>query len=344
MANGDILLNTSYDNTKGSCDMLYDGSVTLCMPVWEVDKGWVDVCETTYYYTMECSGGGGDYNNDNNNDGDGVAPGEFPDTGGGFTPSTLPEPEEEDIALQIDIDQELQKAFPCIANVIQEAYELCSDLNIDFLKYFESSQDFHVVYSSEPFENDASAKTINDLGCSLPCTTKIFFNENYFGTISNLSIAANTIHENTHAMLFYLWKSGEMGQSLLNPTYQELAVAYSNVLASEDPREDGTQNTLANLQHEYKVNFTDKLASTLLTYADSQNINIDMDYARKMIWGGTFSTLSSYSQEFTADERDEIGAIIAAELNNESLTYILLDGTRKTTSPKGEAVTNNSCD
>lgn len=135
-----------------------------------------------------------------------------------------------------------------------------------------------------------------------------------------------------------------MGQSLLNPTYQELAVAYSNVLASEDPREDGTQNTLANLQHEYKVNFTDKLASTLLTYADSQNINIDMDYARKMIWGGTFSTLSSYSQEFTADERDEIGAIIAAELNNESLTYILLDGTRKTTSPKGEAVTNNSCD
>lgn len=232
--------------------------------------------------------------------------------------------------MKIDIDPELQQDFPCIAKVIQEAYELCSALNIDFLEYFESSEDFHVVYSSEPFDEEegASAKTDTELSCYFPCTTEIIFNENYFNTMSNLSLAVNTIHENTHAMLFYLWKSGEMDQSLLNPTYQKLAVPYSNVLASQDPRIDNTENTLRDLQHEYMVNFTDKLASTLLNYANSQNINIDMDYARKMIWGGTFSTLPSYSQEFTADERREIGAIIAAKLNNESLTYILSDGSR----------------
>jgi len=50
------------------------------------------------------------------------------------------------------------------------------------------------------------------------------------------------------------------------------------------------------------------------------------------------------SQEFNTDERNEIGAIIDAELKNESLTYILLDGSRKTASPKSDAITNDSCD
>ncbi|MCM4161927.1 hypothetical protein DHB64_18780, partial [Antarcticibacterium sp. W02-3] len=262
--------------------------------------------------------------------------------GGGGSPAPMPEPNE--ITVKIEIDQELQQNYPCIGNTIQEVYQLCSELNLEFLEYFESGNDFHVVYSSQPLEGIESAKAVNALGCNLPCTTNIIFNENYFGTMSNLSIAANTIHENTHAMLFYLWKSGEMGYSLLNPTYQELAEAYSNVLASEDSRNDGTSQTLQDLQHEYMVKFTDRLASTLLNFANSQDINIDMDYSRKMIWGGTFSTLASYVEQFTLNERNEIAAIVNSELNNQSYTYNSSNGSQQTTSPKGEVVTNNSCD
>ncbi|MFO7719382.1 MAG: hypothetical protein R6W85_02945, partial [Gillisia sp.] len=309
---------------------------------------------TVYYYTERCSaseihepGGGGGCKSQN---GGPTEPESIPTiptegdpdwdfgAGGGGSSQTA------EVVVKIDIDSDLKQDYPCIAEVITIAYQLCSELNIDFLEYFESSNDFHVIYSSQPMDGLESAKAVNALGCSLPCTTNIVFNENYFGTMSNLSIAANTIHENTHAMLFYLWKSGEMGYSLLNPTYQELAEAYSNVLASGDSRNDGTGQTLMDLQHEYMVKFTDRLASTLLNYANSQNINIDMDYSRKMIWGGTFTTLASYVEKFTLNERYEINAIVNSELNNQSYTYNLSNGSQQTTSPKGEVVTNDSCD
>ena len=177
MANGDILLNTSYDNTKGSCDMLYDGSVTLCMPVWEVDKGWVDVCETTYYYTMECSGGGGDYNNDNNNDGDGVAPGEFPDTGGGFTPPTIPEPEPENPCEQmgnLEEDSGFKERMEDLAQKTDLDYE------IGFLLTIEGDQYNYKEINGQ--SGEASIDLPNNIG-----TINGYMHTHYTGLYSTFS-------------------------------------------------------------------------------------------------------------------------------------------------------------
>ena len=70
--------------------------------------------------------------------------------------------------------------------------------------------------------------------------------------------------------------------------------------------------SLKDLGHEYMVGLIDKLAGTLFNYASSRGIAVDMPYCRKMMWGGTFSELDSYEEEFTPDERDEISAIVNA--------------------------------
>ncbi len=240
--------------------------------------------------------------------------------------------------------------YPCHADVVMQSANVCSDFNIQFLNAFESSQEYYVNYDqNDPITDDGLsgnlAVTRSLLGCTASiCNSNITFNNSYFDTITNLGLASAAIHENAHALLYYLWHSQEITVDSTNPTYAELSTAYCNALASNDPNNDGTGQTLSVLQHQYMVDHISLLGDTLKNYGESVGLTLTNEFCKKLMWSGTLTALPNFTQEYTIEERYDISSMIHAELNNEPYIYQLPNGTTHTVLPKGTSINSaNPC-
>ncbi len=298
MADGDILLNTSYDNTKGSCDMIYDGSDVICTQIIdEKGEGWKLSCITTYYYIIECSGGGGgDYNNDNNNDGDGVAPGEFPDTGGGFTPPTLPEPEEDAAAAieeNID-DSKLESCLKKILDSLQGHKHGVGKIIVEFAENDYSTFNWAVKSGNS---TTATATATTDINYNTSTTTATTtFNASTFSNGTDISWARTFLHEAVHAYVISVSNASsltfEERKELLGPNW---IIAYIN---------DG---------HDYIANtYVNSIADVLQEFGQLKGYTMDRQFYEDIAWGGLQGTNAFDNLSSTAQNR--ILDLIAIEL------------------------------
>lgn len=251
-----------------------------------------------------------------------------------------------DIDDQIVIKPEFEEDYPCHSKIVMDAINVCSDFNIEFLNAFESNQNYYVNYNHDTPSNTnglpstSLANTVADLNCTDPiCNIDITFNNQYFDSMTNIALATATIHENMHAMLYFLWHSQQIDTLSDNPSYAELSQAYCNHLAENSGL---TNYELELLIHQYMVEHVSSLAQTLKNYAQSIGLTLSDEYCVKLMWNGTLTTLPTYNYEYDYDERFEIWAIGNAEKLNELTTYELSNGRTKTITPSGSNISSSN--
>lgn len=238
MAGGEMLEKNASQNNKGSCALIFDHAVTICTPIYISDMGFVDVCNTTYYYNLECTSTGGDpgdnydYSNESGDD-----PGEFPSTGGVYTPPTIPDPEPEEITVKVDRDSSFvanQKINCTYERLIEE--NSIGDILIDF---FGEDALFDVTFNV--VENLNCNGNTNASGCTTPLdgdAYRIDIDLDYINNINTPTIflAQTLVHEAIHANLFAAVKKLNYGISPSDTSFEGLYEEYRK---------------LQNWQHEY---------------------------------------------------------------------------------------------
>lgn len=201
-------------------------------------------------------------------------------------------------------------------------------------------------------------------GCySGQCTFSLTFDNFYLSNATDLSLAATTIHESIHALLSYRFQTGELQiQSVDDPDIADLVIAYTYVQASQDPDNDGTQQTLNNLQHQYMVSLINDMGDGLYAWAIATNTNdgntsynpsdfsqFDSDptdnidglkeYCRSMFWTPTLRETTNFSN-LPFDYRQLVEAIDEAEASGQTFNYNDINNNWYVLQPNGNQAPN----
>ncbi|KAF2516863.1 hypothetical protein E0W68_11650 [Flavobacterium salilacus subsp. salilacus] len=181
----------------------------------------------------------------------------------------------------------------CQANIVTDAYSVCSGLNTIFLDIYEGSDTYNVVYKRSAIlepdvagRTDLLSKTTNSSGQQI-YSFVIYLNNNYVNTATDISIATTVIHENLHAILLYFRTIGltNINSSNLtyNPTYVELIDAYTNKLI-----ELGNAPFLSggNAHHEFMSYLVDNIAESIKAFGLSKGYQKPDSFYYAMAWQG----------------------------------------------------------
>lgn len=228
------------------------------------------------------------------------------------------------------IDPNFSLNFPCQANVVVDAYSVCSDLNTVFLNAFAGSDTHSVTYTNSATlgpnaETDFNPAdmTVNPDG-SYHFRYTIYIRDSYLTTATDLSIARTAIHENLHAILNFLRHTGVIVPSQQNPTFEQLLNTYANYLV---------QNGAAASQHEFMSQFVSDIAATLKAYGVDKGYNLPDSFYNAMAWGSLTHVGQAESTWFITLvpdplQRNQIMNTLVAEQNNQTT-----NGVAPTSSP-----------
>jgi len=198
---------------------------------------------------------------------------------------------------------------PCHRIVVEEASNVCSSITNYFQNYFAPDPYMHMVFMVVPASSmpslDDSAVTKPPLG---ECVTRICFNENNLDIATDLATARVAIHEIVHSLLMIMMDNDDINDLPLSDAASE----YANYLIDNNLNNGSTH-------HEIIATLVSKIAEALFQYAQDNNINIDLDYAKDLAWGGLQNTTAFnwyYSLTSNAEARARILFRIYCEDNN----------------------------
>lgn len=147
-----------------------------------------------------------------------------------------------------------------------------------------------------------------------------------------------------HALLLYLHFTGAITTSSSDPEFVEVAQAYTDVQASNDPINDGTAGVYETLQHQYMTGLVEDMATALSSYGASKGILLSFNYYKKLVWGSLQNT-NTYKTIFNTFQKEEIEAIFDAQQTAENQIYPDNNGNFQTIGPKGTvAATAEPCE
>lgn len=132
----------------------------------------------------------------------------------------------------------------------------------------------------------------------------IEFNETHLNTATDLGMVITLYHELLHAYIYDLYHEGELLTTY--PQYTDLNTALNNYFNDDDNVVLGEIKEQE--MHNIYVNFIDMLADSVLKYAIANNIDIDLNYAKDLVWGSlngydVFEDNLTQSQQNTAQAR-----------------------------------------
>jgi hypothetical protein len=196
--------------------------------------------------------------------------------------------------LHILIDPNFQTNFPCQAEVVQDAYSVCSDLNNIFLNIFEGSSTHNITFRNvSTLPNNALA--IAQFGSQSPnpdgttnYTFYTYFRNGYLATGTDLAIATTTIHENIHSILLFLYQTDTFPNISENPTYEQLMQAY----IAETVSNGNTPEILltGNPQHDFMAQFVGNIAEAIKAYGISKGYSLPDSFYNALAWSGLTDT------------------------------------------------------
>lgn len=307
------------------CSLHFVKAVTICTNggSMEGDENNYDfTCATTYYYSLTCNspgGGGSDGGYNDPNDEPGPELDEIPTGGGGWTPPTLPEPEEVKVVNNLtdpcakDIFQNLRTG-PLVDHPLKPEVQIPEEeiynLSTEILDLFNN----HRTVDYSVGNDNSGNRTYASYG-----TVYTFLDNRYLSTATSLSIARTLIDEGLHA---YLLLENSNPQSSLFRSLEEYAKANG-------------YTDLNDIHHNFMGSYIDAMAYSLYkwdsTYGTGGIRNsfgeIDAAYYRAMAFGG-FYKFDKYGNRIDYDsfkalvpqqaDRDEIVKIIKNEQDGNS--------------------------
>jgi len=227
-----------------------------------------------------------------------------------------------------------QNHYPCHANVISEAYGVCSPLTQIILDIFEANDTTNLTfdYSSTLSGNGGTKPTFVYNPITNTCDVVVNFRESYLTTATDLSIARTVIHESIHAIFVYMYESNmfELPNGAIDPDFRELANAYTLYLTTNN------SNGLNWTQHQYISEMVDDIATSLKMYGEANGYNLSFSFYQKLSWSG--GMLEFYEPRLLPDGNPTLEYItlvntIVAEQNNTDIYY---DGNGNQIFPQGQ--------
>ena len=164
-----------------------------------------------------------------------------------------------------------------------------------------------------PMPENVGARVLPILGSDEDESVILQFHNDHLDTATTLGFVNTFYHELVHAYILQLYYNGE----LLNeyPNYTELNSAIVNFL-NDDENEDLGEIYIKEM-HDIYVDFIDDIAIAIVAYCDYNNIiNVDLDYAKKLVWGGLNGN-DVFSDNLTPSQQIEAQTLLGYEnLNN----------------------------
>ena len=190
-----------------------------------------------------------------------------------------------------------------------------NNLAANILSFFENSTEFNITYKIGSIEGNGYCNKIDNSRSNY----EIIINNNYVNSATNLSIARTIIHETIHAHLLYITYGMQYEERQNSKEWVALQEIFKGPLAG-----DRSNNTI---QHEYMTGIVNLISNCLYDWAYKNNLNIDRTYCWNLAWGGLQNT-----QVYETKVKNR-------ELNNSTITQILLTEQNNELNAKGEPCT-----
>ncbi len=186
------------------------------------------------------------------------------------------------------INNVLSLSTPFI-NTIQQTFNTNQNVNLSFI-----NKNFPDANAGTSFPTSSEISSGN-------FTIYITYDNSYLDTATNLSLVAVTVHEMVHAHLRNLYINGQLPS--VDASYNNLFNAYIGFYKNSN---QVTFNQLDNLEHNAIMDFMNKMADVIYSYAQSKNINVTWDYCKTLAWGtntgySAFNLLTPTQQQQSND-------------------------------------------
>jgi len=178
--------------------------------------------------------------------------------------------------------------YPCQKKIVKDALESCSPLTEELLNIFQASDYSNLnftVSNNITGNGQTSPQSVYDPNTSI-CTTTIKIRDTYVGATTDISLARTAIHESVHAILVYLFESGELTYDITGQPLTE----YENLVNAHVNHSLGLPANLGKTHHQVFVEYVYKIAVALENYAIAAGHTNSYDYYIKLAWGGLYGT------------------------------------------------------
>ena len=210
---------------------------------------------------------------------------------------------------------------PCQAKVIYKALFVDSSFTNTFKEALIKPNNWHINFKDldtgegePPMQNNTGARVLPSIEThpDYGRTVILEFNNDHLNQATNLGYINTLYHEMLHAYILHLHLKGE----LLNvyPQYLDLNTAMQNFLSD---LENETLGIIYEKEmHNIYVDFIDLLANSLLQYCLDNNITgVNLNYAKKLVWGGLNGNDIFYNN-LTTEQQIDAQALLAYENSN----------------------------
>ena len=201
------------------------------------------------------------------------------------------------------------KVNSTFTNLIKSSYLALNKPNIGFI-------DIAVGEGEPALTSSEGARTQPHLGTSKSGepTVIIEFNNDYLDQATDLGLVNTLYHELLHAHILNLYHEGKLLTKY--PGYTSLNTALNNYYSDDTHVIFG--EAYIQEMHNIYVDFIDLLAGSLVEYATTYNISgIDLDYAKKLVWGGLKGN-NVFTDNLTTAQQNESQTLLGKENFNHS--------------------------